>query len=168
VKIKDIEIGKEYVYGRSTWARNPDKVLILAKNFPDPSGRTKWDYTVQQDVPVVCALWGRVSHGYNNHGTSREREVTPSGVVELWAEYELRTATERESEQREQDEALARLRERAGPAEAAMESIAAVLGTEYTVHHGVERGFAMVTLRESDLIALSAYVKACREAGFAP
>jgi hypothetical protein len=163
MKVKDIEVGKEYVYGRSSWGK-PDKVLILAKNHPDPTGRTSYDRAAGQRVVRTYPLWGRIFSTYG----SRDTDINPSSVVEPWDVYEQRLAEQAEQKRVEQEEVETRLRERAAPAEVAMQKIAVVLGTEYTVHHGVESGWAMVTMRQGDLETLAAYVKVCSDMGIAP
>lgn len=137
MKSKDIEVGRLYVYGKSL---HPDtdtdcsRVLILAKNHPDPRGATRWNYKTQRDEAVVYALWGRIFHAYNGYkDPDRDQPIAAQMVIEPWEDYEARQQAERRCVSDRAD-TMERVRAaRCSTAQATVDRINEVLGTSMRV-----------------------------------
>jgi len=129
MKRSEIKVGKEYVLGRSMWKQTPDRVLILAKDHPDPGGRKKWNYKTQQNDVIVHKLWGRVFRSFDNYRSFHDGAVQPGQVTEPWSDYEARTTEAKAAADAKKSDLEAAKNERAAPARRRVGFINAAFGT---------------------------------------
>lgn len=169
MKLSEIEVGKEYVLGRSTWTQTPDRVLIIAKDHPDPGGRKKWNYKTRQNDVIVHKLWGRVFRSYNNYRDSREEAVQPGQITESWADFEARIGEAKTAADAKKVELEAAKNDRVAPARRRVGFINAAFGTKIEAYAVPVSGNGLTAesvwdvfarASEEDLAIIAEYVQA--------
>lgn len=169
MKLAEIEVGKEYVLGRSSWAHLPDRVLIVAKDHPDPNGRKKWNFKLRRDEVVVHRLWGRVYRSYNNYLHPRDEAIQPGQITETWSDFEARTGEAKSAADAEKVALEAAKNERAASARREVGFINAAFGTGIEAYATLVSGNGLTPesvwevyarASEEDLALLGEYIKA--------